>query len=259
MKIVVAYKWTCNPQDATVSSDGTIDWSRAKPAISEYDPDAIELARTLADETDAQLIGLTVGPSEVASTMARKAVLARGLDSLVVVADDTLRDQGSTEVAGVIAAAVRHIGDVDVLITGDASVDVGGRVVPALVGGFLGWPVLAEVESVAMEADLLRIQRTVPAGRQTLTARGPAVLAIAPGAAIPRVPGMKEILAGGRKPTEVVELAALESPTTTPAPFTVRSTAKPDGTGRKVRMIAESDPTAAAIELVAALRSGGAL
>ena len=31
MRIVVAYKWTCDPEEATVRADGTVDWSRAKP------------------------------------------------------------------------------------------------------------------------------------------------------------------------------------------------------------------------------------
>ncbi|MEP7036543.1 MAG: electron transfer flavoprotein beta subunit/FixA family protein, partial [Actinomycetota bacterium] len=30
MKIVVAYKWAPNPQDASVGADGVVDWSRAK-------------------------------------------------------------------------------------------------------------------------------------------------------------------------------------------------------------------------------------
>ena len=34
MRIVVAYKWTCDPEEATVRPDGTVDWSRAKPGLS---------------------------------------------------------------------------------------------------------------------------------------------------------------------------------------------------------------------------------
>ena len=61
MRIVVTYKWTSDPEEATVRADGTVDWSRAKPGLSTYDPVAIELARRLAGEADAELIGLTAG------------------------------------------------------------------------------------------------------------------------------------------------------------------------------------------------------
>ena len=36
MRIVVAYKWACDPQEAAVGADGSVDWSRAKPGISDY-------------------------------------------------------------------------------------------------------------------------------------------------------------------------------------------------------------------------------
>ena len=61
MRIVVAYKWTCDPEEATVRADGTVDWSRAKPGLSTYDPVAMELARQLAEAAGAELIGVTAG------------------------------------------------------------------------------------------------------------------------------------------------------------------------------------------------------
>ena len=61
MRIVVAYKWTCDPQEATVRP--TPRWTGAGPsrACSAYDPVAIEVARHLAEDTGAELIGVTVG------------------------------------------------------------------------------------------------------------------------------------------------------------------------------------------------------
>ena len=45
MRIVVAYKWTCDPEEATVRADGTVDWGRAKPGISTYDPVAMAILK----------------------------------------------------------------------------------------------------------------------------------------------------------------------------------------------------------------------
>src|SRR5664279_6520029 len=109
VKIVVAYKWASNPQDASVGAGGAVDWSRAKPGISEYDPAAVELARGFADAVGGEVIGLTVGTKAVDTTMARKTVLSRRFDRAVIVADDSLDGAGSAEVATVLAAAVRHI------------------------------------------------------------------------------------------------------------------------------------------------------
>lgn len=258
MKIVVAYKWAPNPQDASVGAGGAVDWSRAKPGISEYDPVAAELARRLADATGGEVIGLTVGTKRVDASMARKAALSRGLDRAVIVADDSLEGAGTTELAALLAAAVRHIGDVDLVITGDSSVDVGTKMVPAVLAGQLGWPMVGEVTAVSGEAGLLRVERDLASGTQVLEISGPAVLAASTDAAVPRVPGMKDILAAGKKPVETLEVAALDVPAggTTVA---VTGTSRPDLKARAGQMIDTADPAAAAVELVTALRGAGVL
>jgi electron transfer flavoprotein beta subunit len=258
MRIVVAYKWAPNPQDAAVGEGGVVDWSRAKPGISEYDPVAIELARRLADATGGEVIGLTAGTKLVDTSMARKAALSRGLDRAVIVADDALEGAGTTELAAVLAAAVRHIGGVDLVITGDSSVDVGARMVPAVLAGQLGWPAVGEVTSVSRQDGLLRVERDTAGGTQVLEISGPAVLAASTDAAVPRVPGMRDILAAGKKPVETLDVAGLDVPAggTT---VTVTSTSRPDLKARKGQMIDTKDPAAAAAELVTALRGAGVL
>lgn len=258
MKIVVAYKWAPNPQDATVDAAGVVDWSRAKPGVSEYDPVAGEMARRLADATGGEVIGLTAGTKRVDSTMARKAALSRGFDRAVIVADDSLEDAGTAQLAAVLAAAVRHIGDVDLVITGDSSVDVGAKMVPTVLAGQLGWPAVAEVSAVSGEAGLLRVERAVMGGTQVLEISGPAVLAASTDAAVPRVPGMKDILAAGKKPVETLEVADLDLPASS-ATVTVKDTSRPDLLARKGQMIDTADPEAAAAELVTALRGAGLL
>ena len=231
MKIVVAYKWTCDPEEATVRADGTVDWSRAKPGISAYDPVAIELARRLAEAAGAELIGVTVGAKGVGVAIASKAALSRGLDRVVIVEDESLQDAGRSELAAVLAAVVRHIGDVDLVVTGDSSVDVAAKMVPTVLAGELGWPAVAEVTAAEGQAGALRVERAIPGGTQVLEISGPAVLAASADAAVPRVPGMKDLLAAGKKPVEHLELTALNVPARS-AVVTVTGRSRPD---RKAR------------------------
>ena len=261
MRIVVAYKWTCDPQEATVRADGTVDWSRAKPGLSTYDPVAMELARQLAQEAGAELIGVTAGGKGVGAPLASKAVLGRGLDRVVIVEDESLREAGRSELAAVLAELIRHIGDVDLVITGDSSVDVAAKMVPTVLAGELGWPAVAEVTAVTgtgVQAGALRVERAIPGGVQVLEISGPAVLAASADAAVPRVPGMKELLAAAKKPVELLELAVLKVPQQN-AVMTVTGRARPERKARKGQLIDTADPAAAAAELVAALRAAGAL
>lgn len=72
MSVVVAYKFAPNPQDAQVGADGVVDWGRAKPSVSEYDPAAIGLARLVADAAGEDVVGVTVGTSAAAASMAKR-------------------------------------------------------------------------------------------------------------------------------------------------------------------------------------------
>lgn len=258
MKIVVAYKWAANPQDALVRPDGSVDWSRAKSTVSEYDPVAFEVARRLADATGGEVIGLSVGLAAIDTPLARKAALSRGLDRLVLVADDSLAGADGTRLAAVLAAAVEQIGGVDVVLAGDSSVDVSEGQVALTLAGELGWLGLAGVSSVVADGATLTVERDLPSGITTLAVEGPVVLALTSDAAVPRVPGMKDILGAAKKPTDAFAVTTL----TVAEPggvLTTLSAAPPASGDRKGVVFDGTDPVAAAAQLVDALRLARAL
>lgn len=258
MKIVVAYKWAPNPQDAVVAPTGEVDLSRAKPAVSEYDPVAFELARRLADATGGEVVGLTVGGPSIDTPLSRKAALSRGLDRLVVVADAELEDADGTRIATVLAAAVRAIGDVDLVLAGDSSIDVAQGQVPLTLAGVLGWLGLAAVSAVTAADGGLVVERSLPGGTTVVAVPTPAVLAATADAVVPRVAGMKDILGAAKKPVEVLDLAALDVPAPG-ATLATLATAKPAGGERTATIFDGSSPAEAAAQLVGALRQAGAL
>jgi electron transfer flavoprotein beta subunit len=130
--------------------------------------------------------------------------------------------------------------------------------VPTVLAGALGWPAVAEVTSITGQAGALRVERAIPGGVQVLEITGPAVLAASADAAAPRVPGMKDLLAAGKKPVELLELGALKVPPRN-AVMTVTGRSRPEHKARKGQLIATADPAAAAAELVTALRQADAL
>lgn len=256
MRIVVIYKWAANPQEATVGPDGKLDWSRATATISEYDPAAIQVARTLADRLGGELIGLSLGDG-AAAPMARKAALSRGLDKLYLVAEPAGFTGDATTTGLLLAAAIRMIGEVDLVVGGDASIDNGAQLVPAVVAGALGWPAIAQVATIDGTAGAFEVVRNHLGGTQRVALTGPAVVSIAPDAVTPKVPGMKEILAAGKKPSEVIGVDALD--VDLPEPMTVMARSKPQLAARKQRKLDGSDPAAAAAAVVGELRAAGVL
>jgi electron transfer flavoprotein beta subunit len=258
MTIVVAYKWAPNPQDAVVGSGGIVDFSRAKATISEYDPVAFELARRLGDSTGAEVVGITVGDASIDTSLARKSALSRGLDRLLIVADDRLAGADGTRLAAVLAAVVRGVGDVDLVLAGESSVDVTEGQVAMTLAGQLGWLGLNAVSAVSASDGGYAIERDVPAGTASMVLTGPAVLAATADAVLPRVPGMKDILGAAKKPVEVLALDALDVPAARGS-LTAVSASRPASGTRSSVIIDGTDPAAAATELVGALRAAKVL
>ena len=243
MKAVVVYKWARNAADAIVRTDGSIDWRNARMAAGEDDPAALAAAKQIAADTDGTVIGLTIGDGDASWA------LARGVEQAVCVADaPNLADNGAT--AAILAAAVRYIGDVDVVVIGDSKQEPG---VAVALAGELGWPALVGLHSASMPAGQLQAVRRTVGAQQTLSLPTPAVLGMSAESDADQVPGMKELLAARKRPLTKVTLSDLG---TAPVDLVSVGCRKPDSTPSR---LFQGEPAQAAAQLVAALRAEGVL
>jgi electron transfer flavoprotein beta subunit len=129
----------------------------------------------------------------------------------------------------------------------------GAQLVPSVMAGVLGWPAVSQVTALSGTPGDLRIERNQDDGTQVLLASGPVVVSIAADAVEPRIPGMKDILGAGRKPTTELAFASLAV-----VPLVVSAVvgrARPELKARQGKVIDGADPAAAAAEVVAALRA----
>jgi electron transfer flavoprotein beta subunit len=252
MTIAVLCKWCPDPGDLEVRPDGSISLERAKWSISEYDRVAIEVAASLASD-EAGVVAVVAGPTVIDTSMTRKAILSRGPDELFMVVDDRLDDADARQSASCLAAATERIGHVDLVVCGAGSTDLFAQQVGIQVGERLGWPTFNEVTNVRRDGSNWRIERRLDDEVDTLDVALPVALAVTADAALPRVPGMQEILAAGKKPTTVWSLDDLgPSAALARASLVVSTTARPHSVRQQVRF--EGSPADAAAELVGALR-----
>ncbi len=256
MRIVVAFKWAADYQEASVNGSGEVDWSRARPVVSSYDAVAIEVARQIADAVSGEVIGLSVIGEPTVPSMATKTALARGLDRVVVVADETLNNASTTQTGEVLSRAIRQIGDVDLVLAGDSSIDVAAKMVSSIAAGFLGWPAFTDVGNVNVtHGSGVELTRPTAVGSETFTVTRPTVVALTADAVVARVPGMKDILAAGKKPVEQLSLASLGDLES--VPYTVRGTSRPSHGARLQKVIDATDTSAAVKQLAGILRDAG--
>ncbi|MDR0500214.1 MAG: hypothetical protein LBG97_03070 [Coriobacteriales bacterium] len=263
MKIIACCKAAPEEQDIVVRDDGSLDFSRADYKFGSYDLNAIEAARVLADQVGGEVIGLSVGSSELANSKLRKDALSRGLDELVVVtrssvgedANDSVSDLSmsdlsvsnldSYQTAKLLADALEQMGDYDLVLCGAGSSDFYAQQVGNQLGALLGITSLsainsikpdvesdAEISEAATNIDSVIVQRLLEQEVQCVRVKLPAVLSVTSGINVPRIAGMKDILAAGKKP--VKELVALGTPETSTQTISVKA---PPAASRKQEII----------------------
>lgn len=218
MKIITCYKSVPDEQDITVNSaDGSLDFSRANAKISQYDLNAIEAANQLKTQLDEiQITAMSVGGKALTNAKARKDVLSRGADDLVVVVDDQFESSLPYQTATALATAATKNG-YDLIICGDGSADISSQQVSLLVGEILNIPAINGINKIiSLTNDAITVERELENETETLTIPLPAVIAVSTDINSPQIPSMKAILGAAKKPVQQWSVADLALASITP-------------------------------------------
>lgn len=253
MNIITCYKSVPDEQDITVNSaDGSLDFSRANTKISQYDLNAIEAANQLKTQLDGiQITAMSVGGKALTNAKARKDVLSRGADELVVVVDDQFEVSLPYQTAVALAGAATKKG-YDLILCGDGSADLSSQQVSLLVGEILNIPAINGINKiVSLSNDSITVERELENEIETLTLPLPAVIAVSTDINIPQIPSMKAILGAAKKPVQQWSVADLGLDA-----ITARSEQKVAAPKQKVRqrIIIEGDGDDQIAELAEHLR-----
>lgn len=204
MNIVAAFKVVPDDQDIQVASDRSLDYSKAKNTVSAYDLNALEAAAQLAAaEPGSKVVAVSAGPASIDDSKLKKNVLARGVDELYLTADDACANLDANATAAALAELLSKVGAWDVVLCGDGSADNYAQQVDVQLAARLGVPVVNGATRIAAKGGALEVERTLEDVVETVEVPLPAVVSVAPDIAEPRIPGMKDILAAGKKPMNV--------------------------------------------------------
>jgi len=240
MKIVTCIKAVPEEQDISIKPDQTLDLSKAELKVGQYDLNAVEAAVQLQEATGSEeplliSVGTTKG---LKNTKLQKAMLSRGAGALFGVADDSLDSIDALATASNLAAAITKIGGVDLVLCGEGSGDIYTQQVGPLLGQLLGFANLNAVSRITPRGDKLEVERTLENEVEVLEVTLPAVLSVTADINKARIPGLKEILAAGKKPITMWGTGDLAM--TTSSNIEVISTLSPPKTERK-QMVLEGD------------------
>lgn len=184
-------------------SEMKVDPSTKKPIlqgvpqkISDIDKNAMEEAIKIKDKNGGKITVLTVGPADAKERI--KELLAMGADEGVLVG---LPDKYDYHVvSSLIAEAIKKIGDYDIVLCGEASIDLfSGQVGPRLAG-LLNIPQITYAQSVTAEKDKVTAERNMGDQAVTTESTYPVLITVTKEINEPRLPSLMQILGSANKP-----------------------------------------------------------
>ena len=197
-KVVVCYKWVANEADIRVNDDLSVDLSKAKGKISDYDRNAIEAARIAGEAMGAEVVGLTFGKADAKQSI--KDAVSRGLNKAYFVRDEKAGQADGLLTSNVLAAAIRKIEDYSLIICAEGAADTYARQIGPRLGVLLGLPVISCVSEIRIDGNKLYATRKLDKYVEKLEVELPAVIIVLPEINAAPIPGLKAVLAAGKKP-----------------------------------------------------------
>jgi electron transfer flavoprotein beta subunit len=185
-------------------ADHTLDREDAELVLDEINERAAEEALTLKETADAHVTVVSMGPGSALDAI--RKVLAMGGDRGIHICDDRLHGADVLTTAKVLAAAVRTVEGVDLVLAGDATTDGQASAVPAVVADLLGLPQVTHVRKLHVDAGRVRAERETGDGEVSLDAPLPALVSVTEKINEPRYPSFKGIMAAKKKPVDTVDL-----------------------------------------------------
>ncbi len=196
MKIAVCIKQVPDTE-AEIRWDtvkGTLKRDGMSPVTNAFDEFALEEALLTREKYDGDIVAITMGP-EKASDVLRNA-LALTVNEVHCCTDDAFAGSDTFGTASVLAAALKKIGDVDVVFCGRQSTDGNTGVVGAEVAFILGWSPLtyvSKVRQIDAANKKIVVERAVEGGIEVIEAKLPAVVSVIKGINEPRLPSLMGI------------------------------------------------------------------
>ncbi|MBP2631803.1 MAG: Electron transfer flavoprotein alpha/beta-subunit [Firmicutes bacterium] len=198
--IIACYKWVLDEQDIKITAGSlALDTGRAKSKISEYDKNAIEEAVLQAEKCDATVTSLTFGNSKAKQSL--KDALSRGPAKAYWVNDAAADIADGFVTANVLTAAMKKIGEYDVILFGEGSADTYGQQVGPRVATLLGIPIITFVSEITITGNRVTATRKIGDCSEVVTAEFPVAITVLPEINKPRIPSLKQVLGAAKKPS----------------------------------------------------------
>ncbi len=186
---------------------GVLIRSGAPARINPYDLRACEAALQLGERLSGTTTALTMGPESAKDAL--KEAVAMGVGEGVLVSDKAFAGADVYITARTMANALKHLGGFDIIVCGSHTTDGDtGQTGPELAQ-LLGLPLLYNVTALLETGADITMAQKIDGEMYTVSIAPPFVLVAEKEAFNPRLPGLKQKLAAGKKVFQTLGLSEL--------------------------------------------------
>lgn len=186
--------------DAIVETD--VNW-----IVSPYDEFAIEEALKLKEKHGGEVVLVGLGPDRVQQAL--RTGLAMGADSALHLKDPVFDGADTLGVARALAGAIRTLGAVDLILTGQQGVGGDNSQVPGLLAELLDMPQVTMAVKLELADGKATVEREVEGAHESWESSLPCVVSAQKGLNEPRYASLKGIMAAKKKPIQVLDCAGV--------------------------------------------------
>jgi electron transfer flavoprotein beta subunit len=214
MNILVCLKQILDPE--VPARDFRVDAARreaeqgaANLVTNIFCENALETALQLRERAGGGKITVLSYGRPTAEDSLRKA-LAMKADAAALVVSESEGTPDPLAVARVLAAAVRRLGEFDLVMTGREAGDWGAGQTGGLLAEELGLPCVSFVDSVEVVGEALRLKRQTDSGWEVFEAAPPVVVTVTNDEHnVPRIPKVRDVMMSYRQPLTKFTLSDL--------------------------------------------------
>jgi len=178
-----------------------------KRRISELDERALEAALQLKEKGGGEIVALSMGGGKTRTALLK--ALAMGADSAFIVNDDGLAGVDALSTSKVLKAALEKIGDYDLILSGEMTLDSLSAQVGPRLAELLDLPQVTYVKRIEIVDGKIRAERDLEDVDEVVEVRMPAVVSVVREINEPRIPSLMNIMKAKRKPTQEWDAAAI--------------------------------------------------
>ena len=191
MHIVVSIKQVPDTKNVRIAPDThTLVRQGVESIINPFDLFAVEAALKLKDVNGARVTAITMGPPQAAEAL--RDTLALGVDDAVLLSDRAFAGSDTWATSTTLSAAVRKMGDVDLIFCGKQAVDGDTAQVGPEMATLLDFPYATFVKNIELlDGNFLKALRQTDEGTEVWKLPLPALITVIKEIGEPRVPSLR--------------------------------------------------------------------